>query len=185
MLVTRLAKRYAKSLLELATENKKSELVKDDMALVAETIKQTHDLRVFLKSPVVDGSKKISVLKEVFKGQLDELTERFMVLMIKGGREGQLATIAEAYLQLYQKQNGIEKAVVTTANALTEEQRKDLSARLAALLGKQIQLEEKVDADMIGGMILRVDNKEYNGSISGKLNRLRKNFADNPYLPEF
>ncbi len=185
MLVTRLARRYAKSLLELATETGKTEVVKKDMAFLAEAYKESRDLRVFLKSPVIEGSKKVAILKEVLRSQLDELTERFIKLMAKGGREGDLATIAQAYLDLYQKQNGIEAAVVTTAAPLTEAQRTSLISKLAETLGKEIVLEEKVNPELIGGMILRVDNREYNGSIATKLNLLRKDFANNPYLPEF
>ena len=184
MLVTRLAKRYAKSLLELATEEKKTELVKADMTLLVKAVEESRELRVFLKSPVIDENKKITILKTVFNDQLNTLTERFIVLMIKSGREGQLGAIARGYLELYQKQNGIEEALVTTAQPLTEVQRKDLINRLASLLGKSIELQEKIDEKMIGGIILRVDNKEYNGSILNKMNRLYKNFANNPYLPE-
>lgn len=185
MLVTRLARRYAKSLLELATETGKTEVVKKDMAFLAEAYKESREMRVFLKSPVIEGSKKVAILKEIFGGQLDDLTERFIKLMAKGGREGQLAVIAQAYLDLYQKQNGIEQAVVTTAAPLTAAQRSELMIKLAATLGKEIVLEEKINPELIGGMVLRVDNKEYNGSIATKLNLLRKEFANNPYLPEF
>ncbi len=185
MSVTRLGKRYAKSFLDLATELNKLEEAKGDMENILAVTKGSREFRTFLKSPVVDSGKKVGVINAVFEGRLSELTQRFIKLMAKQGREGDLPVIAQSFLDLYQAQKGIEKAIVTTAQPLTEAQLKELAAKLAVSLGKEIHMEQQVDDKMIGGIRLRVGGKEYNGSIAGKLNALRKRFKDNPYIAEF
>lgn len=185
MLVTRLGKRYAKSLLDLATELNKLDEVVRDMETIKATTEASRELRTFLKSPIVEHKKKVGIINAVFEGQLNELTQRFIALMAKHGREGDMPVIAEGFLDLYQEQQGIEKAVVTTAHPLSEAQLKALSEKLHNTLGKQIVMEQKVDEHMIGGLKLRVANKEYNGGIDTKLRELKKKFKDNPYVADF
>jgi F-type H+-transporting ATPase subunit delta len=185
MLVTRLGKRYAKSLLDLATELNKLEETKQDMENILAATQSSRELRTFLKSPVVEGKKKASVINAIFEGKLADLTQRFIALMAKQGREGDLPAIAQGFLELYQAQKGIETAVITSAQPLSDAQAKALSTRLASSLGKEIIVEQHVDANMIGGMKLRVAGKEYNGSIAAKLRTLQKSFKDNPYIADF
>lgn len=185
MLVTRLGKRYAKSLLDLATELNKLEETKSDMENLLAATQGSREFRTFLKSPIVESKKKAEVINAIFEGKLADLTQRFIALMAKQGREGDLPVIAQGFLELYQAQKGIETAVITSAQALSAEQLNMLTARLAEGLGKKIEVEQRVDADMIGGMKLRVAGKEYNGSIAAKLKTLQKNFKDNPYIADF
>jgi F-type H+-transporting ATPase subunit delta len=96
MSVSQVASRYAKSLLDLAIEQGKTEVVKGDMANFKEALK-SRDLYLLLKSPIIYPTKKISALKAVFEGKLDALTMSFFELTIRKGREPLLVDIADEF----------------------------------------------------------------------------------------
>lgn len=185
MIVTRLGKRYAKSLLELAQELGKVEEVKADMATIQTAIKESRDFEILISSPVINPNKKIAIFKELFDNKLNEITCNFLEIITKKGREKKLGSIAQGYLDLYRIKNGISVAIVTTAIALSNEEREAIRTKIAEATGKTIEIEERVDASIIGGMTLRLDDKEFNGSMAYKLSNLKRQFSDNLYVPEF
>ncbi len=185
MLVTKVNRRYAKSLLELAEERGELEAVKNDMDLVAATIKDSHDFRVVLKSPVINPDKKEKIVKAIFDGKVSELTSKFLAILTDKGREGELEGITKAFENLYNSRKGIEEAVVTTAFPMDEAQRNDIQTKLAQLTGHDINIVEKVDAALIGGMKVRVGDRQYNGSLAYQLDQLKRQFKKNSYQPKF
>lgn len=185
MLVTRVARVYAKALLDLALERGQLEEVKADMDHIGKLIKASREFELLLKSPVVKSDKKIAVFKEVFASKISELTLEFLQIVAGHGREGSLAAIVQSYTNQYQAHKGIAAAVVTTAIELREQELNGLREKLAGLTGKEIELENKVTADIIGGMILRVGDRQYNGSIAAELESLRREFKHNHYVADF
>ena len=96
-----------------------------------------------------------------------------------------LPAIAEAFEELRREHDGVITCVVTSAAPLDEEARnkvKDLAAKKYP--GKSITLSEKVDKNLIGGVIVRIGDEQYDGSVSRRLNDLRRKFSENPYIPE-
>jgi F-type H+-transporting ATPase subunit delta len=185
MLVTRLGKRYAKSLLELATEMGKTEELKADMETLLEAIEGSREFEVLLSSPVIGADKKENIFKALFEGKLNDLTLKFMTILAHKGREDKLGTIAQGYINLYRASKGIEMATVTTAVELSSDEKEAIRAKIAEATGKSIVIEEKVDPSIIGGLALRIGDKEYNGSIAYQLKALKRQFEDNLYVPEF
>ena len=88
----RIASRYAKSLLDLATETNKVEQIKTDFALFSDALK-SRDLQLLIKSPIIKPDKKLGIFKAIFDGKIDELTSSFFEIVIKKGREGLLSLI--------------------------------------------------------------------------------------------
>lgn len=185
MLVTKLARVYAKALIDLANEQDQLEEVKTDMEKVAQLIKNSREFDVMLSSPVIKAGKKAAVLREIFTGKVSETSMHFLELVAKHGREGALAAIAQGFKNMYLAQKGYASAVVTTAYKLTEAELSDLNQRIATATGKQIETENKVNPDIIGGIILRVGDRQYNSSIATELERLRRDFKQNQYVADF
>lgn len=185
MVVTRLGKRYAKSLLELADELGKVEEVKADMETILNAISGSREFEVLINSPIINPEKKISIFKELFDGKLSELTCNFIEIITRKGRENKLGVIAEGYMSQYRAKHGIERATVTTAIELSNDEREAVRAKIAEATGKKIEIEERVDPSIIGGMTLRLADKEFNGSIAHQLNQLKRQFKDNLYVPEY
>lgn len=175
---TKAAGRYAKSLLSLAQEKGVLEEVKADMALMASTIEASHELALMLRSPIIRPKDKQRVLNSIFAGKCHELSLQFVDLITAKGRESLLAQIASAFLQLYREIKGIVMAEVSTASAMTEDQKAALKSALSAA-GKHIEIKEKIVPGLIGGLRVVVGDKLIDASIKRKLMDLRANVSNN------
>lgn len=182
MIETKVARRYAKSLLDLARERGELEVVNSDMKLLAEVCGSNHDLRVLLGSPIISGDKKLAILKRVFSGKISALSMSFFDIITRKGREGQLEGIAIEYTRLYKEYKGIQTAIVTSAVGLDDQLRKDVYTLIKESLKSEIELIEKVDKDLIGGFILRVGDKQYDASIARDLRLMKQELIDTSYV---
>ncbi len=185
MIVTALNRRYAKSLLDLSIEQNKLEESMKDMDYVMKVIASSRDLRVLLKSPIVNADKKEAILVNLFQGKISDLTFKFINIILSKGRESQLEGIAHGFLNLYRKNKGIEEAVVTSAVQLSEAQRNDIREKLKGITGNSIEIKEMIDPSIIGGVKIRVGDKQYNGSIAYQLDQLKRQFESNQYIADF
>jgi F-type H+-transporting ATPase subunit delta len=181
---TKAASRYAKSLLMLAIEQKMEEQAYNDMLLVKKTCDQNADLRILLRSPIIKSDKKTSILTAVFPS-LSKLTAGFVKIITQHRRENMLYEIAASYIDQYKEHKKILVAEVITAVKLTDDARKKIAESLRKSQGRDIEITERVDKEIIGGLIVRIGDRQFDGSIMRKLNELRKQFSDNPYVPEF
>ena len=185
MIVAPVAYRYARSLMQLAIEQAQLPTVQEDMRLVAQVCAENRELTVVLKSPLIKGDKKDKILSLIFAGKISKLTSSFMGIMVRKGREAMLPQVAEAFDEIRKQHDGVVTCVVTSAVALDDAARKKV-ADLASekFPGKSILLSEKVDPALIGGVIIRIGDEQYDGSVSRQLNDLRRKFSENPYIPE-
>ncbi|MDZ7845631.1 MAG: ATP synthase F1 subunit delta [Owenweeksia sp.] len=185
MLITKLHKTYAKSLLEFAIEMDKLEEVREDVMLVLAVGDESRDFGVMLKSPVINPGKKEKVIDAIFGGKFTEITTHFIRILIRKGREPLLEEIMHAFLDRYRDHKGIEKALVTTATGLSDGQRAEVEKILTEFTKSSVEIEEKVNADLIGGLIVKVGDHQYNGSIARKLEKLRMDFNKNSFIANF
>ncbi len=169
----RAAIRYAKAALSLASDQKATDVVNDDMKLIASTIADNKDLNDALQSPVIPSSVKKSILLDVFKTS-DKTTLSLIDLLITNNRIHILGDVALKYNQLFDQSKGIELATVTTAIPLTADLEKKVLAKAKDLTGKNI-----VDESILGGFILRIGDVQYNASITNQLNKLKREFTLN------
>lgn len=185
MNIAPVAYRYARSLLALAAERNELDAVHADMGVVALATAESRDLRVLLASPVITPDKKAAVLGKVFAGKVGALTERFIAILVRKGREGLLGQVAAAVQELYRHQKGIITAEVVSAVPLDDTAREKVRALAAARHpGKTVELAEEVDPDLIGGLSIRIGDEQYDGSVRRRLGDLRREFSKNPYIPE-
>lgn len=168
--------RYAKSLIQLATEKKKVDEVYADMTKLLKYYQKVNDFRLLLQSPLVKTDKKISTFKTLLKGEVTDITERFLILLARNKRESYLDKIAEAYIDQYKTKMKISTVVITSAVKLDEATRTKLLNILTNLLKNRIELEEKIDPKIIGGFVLTVGNRRADMSVLKQLKQLNKNF---------
>jgi len=173
---TAVAIRYAKSLIQLANEKGILDKVYDDMRMVLVGCRKLKDLHALLTSPVVKTDKKVQVLKMIFGGNVNVVTEDFIVLLAKKRRESYLEVIAVEFINQYKDQKNIVTATVTTAIPLDDITRKNVMDILKKFYKSEIELHEKVDMKLIGGFIITIGNKQVDMSIQHQLMELRKDF---------
>lgn len=186
MSVTRIATRYAKSLIELAVEQGKLPEVHADVKTLTEAVKN-RDLYLLLKSPIISNDKKNAALQAVFGGQFDPLTMAYMTLLVNKNRESYLAEISAEFLEQYKTLQGITTVKVITATPMTDAVLHDLKARLlsSGVTNPHLDVQTVVDPELIGGFVLEFDNKRYDASIANKLAELKSTFNKNLYIREF
>jgi F-type H+-transporting ATPase subunit delta len=180
----RVAYRYAKSLMALAIEQKMLDQSYADMQLIAQTCNNSRDFVVFLRSPVVKADKKINVINTVFGGRLGTLSSGFIRIITAHRREKYLAEIANSFVDQYREYNKIAKAEIVTAVPLDDALRNRIREIVKKTEGREVVIEEKVDPSIIGGIIVRVGDRRYDGSIMRKLRLLRKDFSQNAYVSQ-
>ncbi len=177
----RVATRYAKSLLDLAQEQRLLPAVEADMRLFDQTLKASRDLQLLLQNPIVKSDKKLAVLKAIFSGKVTDLTMKFFLLLTSKARESALGEVATEFLSQHRVLHNVQQATVTSAAPLTAAQRTELQTKLTAQTGQTIELLEKVDAALIGGFVLRIGDRQIDDSVATRLNRLRTSLADHTY----
>ena len=99
----RVARRYAKSLLQFAIERDQQDGVFEDFNLISDTIENNRELELLLKSPIVKSNQKSEIVNKIFGGKIGEISREFMEIIIRKKREGILEQIANSYENQYKK----------------------------------------------------------------------------------
>ncbi len=179
----RLSQRYAKSLIDLATEMNLLEPVHDDIALLQSVCEQSREFIMMLKSPIISDDKKNKIIDAITKDKISKLTQTFIKLLSSKNRESNLPDIISSFIEQYNKMKGIHKVKLTTATPVTQEVKNSFIQKIksdAAI--KNINLESIVDERLIGGFVLEMDGKLIDASILRDLNDVKKQFANNDYI---
>ena len=174
---TRAAIRYAKAILELATSKNVANEVSSDMFLVATTINDNLELDTFIQNPTIKVEVKENALLEVF-ANTNEVTKSLFHLLFENKRFEILEAIASEYNKLFDEENGIEVAKVTTAIAMDADLEAKVKAKIATFSDKKVTIENTVDASIIGGFILRIGDKQYNASVANRLQVLKRELSN-------
>jgi len=175
--MSRAAIRYAKAILDIASTSGKAEAVNNDMKSVLAALAESHELQVFLASPVIRLEAKKNALNEIFVNAQHE-TKSLFQLLYANKRYEILGAIAKQYGHLYDESIGVEIAIVTTAIPMTPELEAKIRTKIAAMSSKKITMENSVDPSLIGGFILRIGDLQYNASVSSRLNELKREFSN-------
>ncbi|SHF57348.1 F-type H+-transporting ATPase subunit delta [Mariniphaga anaerophila] len=166
--------RYAKALFSLAKEKGKLNQLKEDMELISDACSHSEEFILLLKSPVVKTSEKTNIIQLIFQEKIKELSLQFLELVIKNRREHLIPSMCRSVLTLIRKEKGIKTAVITTAQAFDQEFLDKATKILEKEMGTKVELAAKVNPNLIGGMVLRIDDKQYDASILTQLRKLKQ-----------
>lgn len=170
---TKAASRYAKALLELAIEQNKLDRITSDMAYLAKINRDEKDFAILLNSPVIKADKKIAVFNELF-GDFDELSTKFIQLITKNLRESLLAEIARSFDAQVKVYKGIVPVTLISAVALDTPTKDAILAKVKNSVQGQLEVKEEIDGTLIGGFIVRMDDKQIDASIASQFNNLKQ-----------
>ncbi|MBL0145134.1 MAG: ATP synthase F1 subunit delta [Chitinophagaceae bacterium] len=179
----RLANRYAKSLIDIATEQNQLDAVQADMKLLKSICKSNPDFVSMLVSPIIQGSVKGKIIEAVTKSRIGNLSNLFINLLVRKNRENSLPEIVEAYIEQYNKVKNIQKVKVTTAVPMSDELKNEILAKVkAGGSAYEVEMETAVKDELIGGFVLETENTLIDASILRDLKDIRKQFLNNDYI---
>jgi F-type H+-transporting ATPase subunit delta len=166
--------RYAKAVFNLGKEQNMLSLLKNDMELISAACKQSKEFNQLLSSPVIPASKKVSLLRQIFSQSVTTVTMNLLELLSKNKREIFLESICRNVLAMIRKEMNIKTAVLTTARKLDQENIGQIIKILEKELGASVELTERVNQKIIGGLILSIDDKQYDASVATRIKKIRQ-----------
>lgn len=183
MLNPRVASRYAKSLLDLAVDKGQLEPVHDDMLYLQQLIKGSRDFLNLLRSPVINADTKIKTVNAVIGGKVSEITTAFIKLLVNKTREAVLPEVITSFIEQYKERKGIQTVRLTTAVPVSDALRQQIVAQVKKTSGfENLQLEETVDPNLIGGFVLQAGDKLIDASIAYDLKNISRQFENNDFI---
>ncbi len=181
MNLSKISVRYAKAIFLLAKENDVLTKVYSDFQLISETINITPEFKHLISSPVITPVEKKKVLDSAFGKYVHEMTNRFFVLLIDKHREDYLLDIARNFESLYRKEFNIKQVVVTTQLDISSAIREKISAIVKDLYKSEVEIKNNTKDDMIGGIIIRIENHQLDLSVKTQLKEIKKNLKSKSY----
>ena len=173
----KLANRYAEALFGAARDAGEVDRVGEQLTDLERTIVSSPELHGLLSHPEFAVERKMAVVRQVFDDSLLATVLSFLRLLLKGQRLALLSAIAEQYQDLINRWRGIVPGEVRTVIPLTEEQRARLEAALNRLVSGRLVLENRIDPEILGGVVVRLSDRVIDGTVRHRLARLRATLA--------
>ena len=176
------ARSYADTLLSLAQRQGGDAVEEFGRAMdqVAELLRQEPRVRAFLESPVIDREKKKAALRASFRGRVPEMFLRFLLVVTDKGRERLFPEMAIAYQDRVDELLGRVRAEVVTAQDADAALRSEIRRSLEAKLGRTVVPTFRVDPDLIGGLVVRIEDQIIDASLRRRFTDLRRRLLETP-----
>lgn len=174
---TRTGNRYAKAILQLAEEEKKTDQLTSDFNLLDGLIKKSRDLRLLLDSPIINRQKKKKALSAIFEKKVGDITLKFLLLLTDKNREALLPSIISQYNRLLDEKNNVVNAEVITVVPFTDSQAQEIKKKLERITRKTVRLSFKINAKLIGGFKVRIEDTVFDGSILQQFKLIKDRFT--------
>ena len=167
---------YARALFEAAQDAGRLEAVSSDLAQLATSLDEVPELRAFLRNPQIEPAGKAEVLEQVTAGA-DELVRNFVRLVAEKGRGGEIAGMnSELEVLVARSQNRLT-VELTTSYELSDDEARSIVDKIEKASGRKIEATRSVDQSLIGGIVLQIGSHRADGSVRGRLERLRHELA--------
>jgi F-type H+-transporting ATPase subunit delta len=172
-----IARRYASALYQVSTESANSEAIAKELGDVATVAAESDEVRRFLGHPLVSREEKSAFLERVFP-EVSETMQNFLELVVRNRRETYLEWICREFVDIQAEAEGQIQVEVRTAHALDEKDTKRLSERLQQVLHHPVQLTERIDPELMGGLRIETDGRVLDATIRARLDELRKRIEE-------
>lgn len=170
--------RYAKALLNIASEEKLVEQYAEELAGVATVLEREDVLRLLLDSPTFPLAKKTAIMHDIVEHlELSRGMRNFLDLLLEKGRIAYLSQIGVNYRKFADELSGVVRAKIKAANKLTKKRTEDIQQGLEKQTGKQVVLSVEIDKSLIGGLQAEMGGKLFDGSVKTQLKRIADTLA--------
>ena len=154
-------------------ENITSEILAQ-MQMLANCFREEQAFLQLLSNMALPKAERIAILDHALGGQVHPYLLNFMKILLERNLLGEYAGCLAAFREFYHQDQGIVEAYVTTGAPLSQDQRDRIIEKLRQMTGKQVELTEKVDAAVLGGVLLEMDGKRYDNTLRGRLSAIHK-----------
>lgn len=172
MVRSRVSKRYARALFEFVEEGEQLEIVEKDLSELKKNYETSDEFLTLLESPVIHTSEKKRVFGDLFRKKFHTKTLNFLDLLLDKNREALLPQIIEDFLMLLDEKKGVIRGQLFTAYPFHDNQLKSLKTRLDKITGKNVILVQKVNSDLLGGFIVRMNDTVIDASLKNQLSKM-------------
>lgn len=152
--------------------------LKADIEKVLNVCTQSAELVLLLESPVVSTSKKMKLITQIFNKEINSITLNFLLLITKNKREVYIPGICINFLGLIRKEQNIKSAVLTTAIEVDDKTLDKIKSVMEKELNTKVEISGKVDPEIIGGLILRVEDKQFDSSVTTQLKKIKQQLLE-------
>ncbi|MFN8622030.1 MAG: ATP synthase F1 subunit delta [Chloroflexota bacterium] len=170
------ARRYAEAAFEIAERDGSVETWLSAFS-AAESLLSEPGLMRLLANPAVPAASRHALLDQVAAGHVEGAPLRLLQLLVARGRIERLPEVAREFRRLYRLREGITQASITSAAPLTESEVSALTERLSGMTGGKVEVSLSVDPELLGGVQVRLGDRLIDGSVRGRLERLRSKLA--------
>ena len=167
-------RRYAEAAFQLATRDGSIETWRRELELAAATV--DGQVMTVLANPALPLDQRLDVANRVFV-DLGQSVRNLILLLVRRHRIEQLPRVVAEFVRLDERRQGITNATATSAAPLTDLELRALTARLEQMTGGRVAITTDVDEDLLGGLVVRVGDRLIDGSVRGRLERLRNQLA--------
>ena len=172
--MTGLAREYGEAIYELARDEELTQLLHEQLNEISALLREQPDFVRLLCSRAIERDTRLKIVDETFARHAHPYVTNFMKLMVQKERFDSFLLCFEWFHQRFNEDRGIVEAFVTSAVALTEEDRSALRVKLSEISGRQVALVTRVDPAVIGGVRVEMDGRRYDNTIQDRLGRLRR-----------
>ena len=167
---------YAQALFEAARDKGRLPRVREELGDFVATMREVPELGALLRNPELDPQVRVGALEDLL-GDADELVRNFLLLVAEKGRAAQLEEIEREFERLAANEEGRLEVELTTAYELSDGEARDIIRQIERASGRTVDASRKVNADLIGGIILQAGSLRVDASVRGRLERLRHELA--------
>ena len=169
-----IAKRYAKALLSFSTERGIEDSVYKNMRLLSESFMEVKEFCNVLSIPILSNEKKIGLIETACGGKISNELKKFLSLLLRQKREYLLQSISLIYIALYNKIKNMTVCKLTTAEALTKDVEDHIKALISAKTKGDVEINNIVNPQIIGGFVFEIDYKRLDASISSQITKIKR-----------
>ena len=169
-----ISNRYAKALFLLAKKENVLQGISRESQSVIDFFSNQKTAMMLLKNPVVSKEKKINIFQKSFQGQLSTLMQSFIKLVIDKGRYRDLLSILDQYIEIYKKEMNIISLELVTTKKINDSLKQKINNKLGAQ--ENVVFKETIDPKILGGILIRLNDLQFDATVKNKLNNVRKTF---------
>lgn len=171
--LTEVAEPYAQALMSVAQSNHITDQIGEDARSILGLLGESEDFRLLVSSPLIEADKKKAVLRQIVEGQVQPYMLNFLMLLVDRGRVLVLPEICDQYLVLLRQLRQAVLAEVTSAVELSDEQKETIRQKvLATTSANEVELQTRVDPELLGGVVIKVGSQVIDASLRGQLRKI-------------